>query len=157
MGAGRMIIGLAWRNARHRPWQALLLLLALSVAATAITLALALVDVTGRSWDRVSQATNGFHVEADAEISPDMSPAQRERARAELARLADAPGVIAAGGPWLGAHVDAEIGGTPVRLRVQVRDPGPAAVDQPLVTAGHWLDDREGAVLEDGFATAAGL
>ena len=82
MGAGRMIIGLAWRNVRHRPWQALLLLLALSVAATAITLALALVDVTGRSWDRVSQATNGVHVEAGAETSPDMSPAQLERVRA---------------------------------------------------------------------------
>jgi putative ABC transport system permease protein len=157
MSTGRMIIGLAWRNVRHRPWQALLLLLALSVATTTITLALSLVDVTGRSWDRVAQATNGSHVEVDAEISPDMSPAQRERVRAELARLGDAPGVIAAGGPWRGAHVDAEIGGTPVELRVQVRDPGPAAVDQPLVTAGHWLDGREGVVLEDGFATAAGL
>jgi putative ABC transport system permease protein len=40
---------------------------------------------------------------------------------------------------------------------VHVRDPGPAAVDQPLVTAGHWLDGREGVVLEDGFAAAAGL
>jgi putative ABC transport system permease protein len=157
MGAGRMIIGLAWRNVRYRPWQALLLLLALSVAATAITLALALVDVSGRSWDRVSQDTNGFHVEAGADISPDMSPAQRERVRAELSRLGDAPGVIAAGGPWLGAQVDGEIGGTPVRLRVEVRDTGPAAVDQPLVTAGHWLDGREGVVLEDGFADAAGL
>jgi putative ABC transport system permease protein len=157
MGAGRMIIGLAWRNVRHRPWQALLLLLALSVAATAITLALALVDVTGRSWDRVSQATNGVHVEAGAETSPDMSPAQLERVRAELSRLGDAPGVVAVGGPWRDAQVDAEIGGTPLRLRVQVRDPGPAAVDQPLVTAGQWLDDREGVVLEDGFATAAGL
>jgi putative ABC transport system permease protein len=45
----------------------------------------------------------------------------------------------------------------PLRLRVQVRDPGPAAVDQPLVTTGHWLDDREGVVLEDGFAAAASL
>jgi putative ABC transport system permease protein len=157
MAAGRLVVGLAWRNVRHRPWQALLLLLALSVATTAITLALALVDVSGRSWDRVAQATNGAHVEADAEISPDMSPAQREQALAELSRLADAPGVVAAAGPWLGTQVDAEVDGVPLRLRVQVRDPGPAAVDQPLVTAGHWLDDREGVVLEDGFATAAGL
>jgi len=157
MAAGRLVVGLAWRNVRHRPWQALLLLLALSVATTAITLALALVDVSGRSWDRVSQATNGFHVDAGAEISPDMSPAQLERVRAELSRLGDAPGVVAVGGPWRQAQVDAEIDGTPVRLRVQVRDPGPAAVDQPLVTGGHWLDGREGVVLEDGFATAAGL
>jgi putative ABC transport system permease protein len=153
------VLGLAWRNVRHRPWQALLLLLALSVATTTSTLALALVDVSDRSWDRVSQATNGFHVKAEAEegISQEMSPAQRERVRAELSRLGDAPGVIAAGGPWLGAQVDAEIDGTPIRLEVEVRDTGPVAVDQPLVTAGHWLDDREGVVLEDGFATAAGL
>src|SRR5262245_24087430 len=118
---------------------------------------MALVDVNGRSWDRVAQATHGFHVRAGAERSPDMSPAQQERAQAELARLADEPGVVAAGGPWLDAPLDAEIGGTAVELRAQVRDPGPAAVDQPQITAGHWLDEREGVVLEDGFATAAGL
>jgi putative ABC transport system permease protein len=157
MAAGRLLVGLAWRNVRHRPWQALLLLLALSVATTTITLALALVDVSDRAWDRVSQATHGFHVDAGAEISPDMSPAQHERVRAELARLGDAPGVVAVGGPWRQAQVDAEIDGVPLRLRVQVRDIGPAAVDEPLVTAGHWLDDRQGVVLEDGFATAAGL
>jgi putative ABC transport system permease protein len=157
MGAGRLMVGLAWRNVRHRPWQALLLLLALSVATTTITLALALVDISGRSWDRVWQATNGFHVEASAEVSPDMSPAQLERLRAELASLGEAPGVVAVGGPWRRAFVDAEINGVPLELRAHVRDPGPAAVDQPLVTAGHWLDDREGVVLEDGFATAAGL
>jgi putative ABC transport system permease protein len=149
MGAGRLVVGL--------PWQALLLLLALSVTTTTITLAMALVDVSDRAWDRVSQATHGFHVDAGDEISPDMSPVQRERVRAELARLGDAPGVVAVGGPWRQAQVDAEIHGVPLRLRVQVRDPGPAAVDQPLVTAGHWLDDRQGVVLEDGFATAAGL
>ena len=155
-GRRTLVVGLAWRNVRHRPWQALLLLLALSVATTTITLALALVDVGDRAWERVSQATNGFHVEAGAEISPDMSPAQLERVRAELARLGAAPGVVAAGGPWpaQGRRRDRR---RPLGLGVQVRDPGPAAVDQPLVTAGHWLDEREGVVLEDGFAAAASL
>src|SRR5262245_22017705 len=147
MGSVRLITGLAWRNVRHRPWQALLLLFSLSVATTTITLALTLVVVGGRSWDRVAQATSGPHVGAGAEISPNMSPAQRERVRAELARLGDAPGVIAVGGPWRSTQVDAEIRGTPVRFRLQVRDAGSAAVDQPLVTAGHWLDGREGVVL----------
>jgi putative ABC transport system permease protein len=156
MAAARLVVGLAWRNVRHRPWQALLLLLALSVATTTITLTLALVDVSGRSWERVSQATNGLHVAAGAETAG-LSPAQREQARAELARLGDTPGVVAVGGPWRSAQVDAEIDGVPLRLRLQVRDPGSSTVDQPLVTAGHWLDQREGAVLEDGFASAAGL
>src|SRR5262245_28583601 len=111
MGAGRLVVGLAWRNVRHRPWQALLLLLALSVATITITLAMSLVDVSSRSWDRVWQATNGFHVEASAEVSPDMSPAQLEQERAELASLGDAPGVAAVGGPWRRAFVDAQITG----------------------------------------------
>ena len=147
-------IGLAWRNVRHRPWQALLLLLALSVATTTITLAMALVDVSGRSWERVSQATNGFHVRAGAEISPDMSPAQLEQVRAELARLGDAPGVVAVGGPWRKRRSTPR--STARRSASRCRSAAsPAAVDQPLVTAGHWLDDREGVVLEDGFAAAS--
>jgi putative ABC transport system permease protein len=157
MGSVRLIIGLAWRNVRHRPWQALLLLLALSLSTMTVTLASALVDVSDRAWDRVSDATNGFHVNVSAPTSPDMSPAQREELRAELASLGDEPGVIAVGGPWRSAQVDAEIHGAPLRLRVQVRDTDSAAVDQPLVTAGHWLDDREGVVLEDGLADATGL
>ena len=150
-GAGRLVVGLAWRNVRHRPWQALLLLFALSLATTTITLALTLVDISGRSWERVFQATNGSHVRAGAEISPDMSPAQLEQVRADLARLGDAPGVIATVARGDKQEVDAEIDGAPLRLGAGPR-PGPAAVDQPLVTAGHWLDDREGVVLEDGFA-----
>ena len=157
MGAGRMIIGLAWRNLRHRPWQALLMLLALGLSTTTITLALALTETGDRAWDRTSHATNGFHVAVSAEAARDASPAQRDQVRADLARIGSAPGVVAAGGPWQGAQVDGEIDGAPIRLRVQVRDPGPAAVDQPFVTAGHWLDDRQGVVVEEGLAAAAGL
>jgi len=157
MGVGRLIIGLAWRNLRHRPWQALLLLLALSLSTTAITVALTLTEIGNRAWDRASQATNGFHVAASTEIPPDSSPAQRKQVRADLASLGSAPGVVAAGGPWRTAQVVGEIDGAEIRLRVEVRDVDPAAVDQPLVTAGQWLDSRQGVVLEDGLAAAAGL
>jgi putative ABC transport system permease protein len=157
MGVGRLIVGLAWRNVRHRPWQALLLLLALSLSTTTITLALALTETGDRAWDRAAQATNGFHVTADADAPQDMSPTQRDEVRADLAGLGSAPGVVAASGPWQTAHVNGEIGGAPIRLKVQVRDADPAAVNQPLVTAGQWLDDRQGVVLEDGLAAAAGL
>jgi ABC-type lipoprotein release transport system permease subunit len=157
MGVGRLVIGLAWRNLRHRPWQALLLLIALSLSTTTVTLALALTDTGDRAWDRAFQATNGSHIAADADAPQDMSPAQREQMRADLAGLASAPGVAASGGPWQTANVDGEIDGAPIRLKVQVRDAEPAAVDQPLVIAGQWLDDRQGVVLEDGLAAAAGL
>jgi hypothetical protein len=99
MGACRLVLGLAWRNVRHLPVEALLLLLALSLSTTAITLALALYEISDSSWDRVSRATNGFHVDASADISPDMSPTQLDRVRAELASLGDAPEVTAVGGP----------------------------------------------------------
>ncbi len=157
MGVGRLIVGLAWRNLRHRPWQALLLLFALILSTTAITVALTLTEIGDRAWDRVSQDTNGFHVAASAEVPQDSSSAQRERVRADLARLGAAPGVVAAGGPWQTAHIVGEIDGAPIRLKVQVRDADPAAVDQPLVTAGQWLDSRQGVVLEDGLAAAARL
>jgi hypothetical protein len=48
MRAVRLITRLAWRNLRHRPWQALLLLLALSLSATTITLALSVVEAGNR-------------------------------------------------------------------------------------------------------------
>ena len=157
MNSGRLIVGLAWRNLRHRPWQALLLLFALILSTTAITVALTLTETGDRAWDRVSQDTNGFHVAASAEFPADGASAERERVRADLAELGSAPGVVAAAGPWQTAHVDGEIDGAPIRLKLQVRDADPAAVDQPLVTAGRWLDGRQGVVLEDGLAAAARL
>jgi putative ABC transport system permease protein len=150
------MIALAWRNVRHRPWQALLLLLALSLSTATITLALTVAETSDRAWDRVARATNGFHVGASVEIR-DLSPAQRDRLPSDLARLDAAPGVVAVGGPWRSAHVDGEIDGIPIRLKVQVRDTEPTPVDQPLVTAGQWLGDRDGVVVEEGLAAAAGL
>jgi putative ABC transport system permease protein len=126
VGAGRLIIGLAWRNLRHRPWQALLLLFALSLSTTAITVALTLMEIGDRAWDRASQATGNFHVGASAEVPQDVS--DRDRVRAELASLGSAPGVAAAGGPWRTAQVDGEIDGAEIILRVEVREPEPAAV-----------------------------
>jgi putative ABC transport system permease protein len=155
MGAGRLIIGLAWRNLRHRPWQALLLLFALSLSTTAITEALTLTEIGDRAWDRAAQATGDFHVDASTEVPQEVS--ERDRVRADLARLGSAPGVVAAGGPWLRAQVDGEVDGTETLLYVEVRDPEPAAVDQPLVTAGQWLDNRQGVVVEEGLAAAADL
>jgi putative ABC transport system permease protein len=136
MGLGRVVMGLAWRNVRHRPWQALLLLLALSLSTTIITLALTITESGDRAWDRASRATNGFHVDASAEVPEDASPAQRDRVRAELAGLGSEPGVVAVGGPWRTARVSGEIDGAPIALKVQVRDAGPAAVNQPRLTAG---------------------
>lgn len=157
MSGVRLILGLAWRNVRRRPGQALLLLLALSLSTTAMTVALAFTETGDRAWDRAAHATGDFHVGASTEVPQEVS--ERGRVRAELASLGSAPEVVAAGGPWLTAQVDdSEIDGNEIILRVQVRDPEPAAaVDQPHMTAGRWLDNREGVVVEAGLADAAGL
>jgi putative ABC transport system permease protein len=157
MQTGRLVIRLAWRNVRHRPWQALLLLLALSLSTTTITVALSVVESGSLNWVEASRATNGFHLSASAHVPPGASAAQEEQVRREVASLASAPGVVAAGGPWRTWRArSAEIDGAPLYdLRVQVRDPGPAAVDQPLVTRGAWLDGGDGVVLEAGLAEAA--
>ena len=157
MGTARLVIGLAWRNVRHRPWQALLLLLALSLSTTTITVALTLTEVGDRAWDRAAQDTNGFHVYASAPVPQDASAAQREQVRADLASLASEPEVVAAGGPWQSANVIGEIGGARIDLDLQVRDTEQAAVGQPQVTAGQWLGSAAGVVLETGLAAAAGV
>jgi putative ABC transport system permease protein len=157
MGAGRLISGLAWRNVRHRPWQALLLLVALSLSTTTITVALTLTEVGDRAWDRAARDTNGFHVYASAEVPRGASAAQREQVRADLASLASEPEVVAAGGPWQSTNVVGQIDGARIDLDLEVRDTGQAAVGQPQVTAGQWLDSTAGVVLDAGLAAAAGL
>jgi putative ABC transport system permease protein len=157
MGTVALVLGLAWRNVRHRPWQALLLLLALSVSTTAITVALTLTEVGNRAWDRASQDTNGFHVYASAEIPEGASAAQREQVRAGLASLASEPEVVAAGGPWQSANATGEIDGARIELDLEVRDTEQAAVGQPQVTAGQWLGNDPGVVLDAGLAAAAGV
>jgi putative ABC transport system permease protein len=148
---------LAWRNLRRRPWQGVLLLFALSLSTTTLCLALAVTESGNRGWDRVAEDTHGFHVYAKQGFSSGAASAERERARTELAELATAPGVVAAGGPWQTLFTSLDVWGGQIRLRVQVRDSVPAAVNQPLLTSGGWLDGGDGVVLEDGLASTLDL
>jgi putative ABC transport system permease protein len=148
---------LAWRNLRRRPWQAVLLLFALSLSTTTLCLALAVTESGNRGWDRVAEATNGFHVYAKQFYESGAAPADRQQARTELAELATAAGVVAVGGPWQTLFTSLDVEGGQIRLRVQIRDSAPAAVDQPLMTSGGWLDGGDGVVLEDGLASTLGL
>ena len=164
----RLITRLAARNLRARPGQALLLLFALSITTTSVTLALAVNETGNDSWNRLHEATNGFHIRAGMAYRldgqgqplsalPSPTPEDVARTHARLAALAAMPGVVAANGPWPTLYATGDIVGTELELLVNVRDAAPTTVGQPFVTSGRWLDGTdEDVVLEDGLAASLG-
>jgi putative ABC transport system permease protein len=159
-----LIIRLAWRNLRRRPGQAVLLLLVMCVSTTTVSLALAIDEAGFQPWDRLHYSINGFHVQTYAsyhtseQLSVDSiplpDPANVASADGLLARLAGEPGVTAVGGPWPHLLAEGQVGGVTLALWAEVRDSKPAAVSQPLITSGNWLDNSDDTVvLEDGLAS----
>src|SRR5262245_61227639 len=146
-----VVVRLAWRNLHKRPAQAVLLLLMLCLSTTTVSLALAISETGHEPWNRLHNSTNGFHVQAYAAYHtraqlelprlPLPDPANAALADGRLAQLAAEPGVVAVGGPWPVLFADGRVGGIALPIWVQVRDSQPAAVGQPLVVSGQWLDD----------------
>jgi putative ABC transport system permease protein len=150
----RLAARLARGNLRRRPAQALLLLLALTIATGVLGVAASVYGSADAPWDRVWRATRGFHVSLGVYHPPD-EPGNRafvQELRGQAARLATAPGVVGAGGPWTHLYGSIEVTGGEEDLTAEIRDPGPYEVDQPLVTSGRWLGEGGGVVLESGLA-----
>ncbi|HEX3957538.1 MAG TPA: ABC transporter permease [Trebonia sp.] len=143
MGRLLLICRLAARDLRHRPVQAVLLLLAVTAATATLTMGLALNGVTSSPYLRTQAATNGPDIVAFA------SPAQ-------AARLAAAPGVTKHGGPYPLAAATLVAHGHTVPVQAEGRDEAPAAVDQPALAQGAWVRPGE-VVLERTFAEALGV
>lgn len=154
-GRMRVIVRQSWRNLRARPGQALLILLATTLATTTLSMAIAVNKTGDDAWNRVWRASRGADLTASAGYSAAAIPADASPTWAyqQLSRLKQTPGVAATAGPWSELKTQGQIGVATVDLSVQVRDPQPAALDQPIVTSGRWLGQREGVVLEDGLAT----
>jgi putative ABC transport system permease protein len=139
-----LIARLAVRDLRHRPAQAVLLLLAITAATATLTLGLALNGVTSSPYLRTKAATNG----------PDITAFVSSAAQA--APLSRAGGVSAHSGPYPLASAVLRFRGLTVPVQAEGRDKAAAAVDQPDVTEGSWV--RPGsAVLERTFAEALGV
>jgi predicted lysophospholipase L1 biosynthesis ABC-type transport system permease subunit len=154
MGRLLLIARLALRDLRYRPGQAVLLLLAITAATATLTLGLALNGVTSRPYLRTQAATNGADVTAS--VFPSGTHGTRPADLAALTPLASAAGVTAASGPFPVAFATLRADGHAVPVQAEGRDPAPAAVDQPLVTAGTWVRAGE-VVLERTFAQAVGV
>jgi putative ABC transport system permease protein len=150
----RLAARLARGNLRRRPAQALLLLLALTIATGVLGVAASVYGSADAPWGRVWRATRGFHVSLGVYHPPDEpgNHAFVQELRGQAARLATAPGVVGVGGPWTHLYGSVAVAGGEEDLTAEIRDPGPYAVDQPLVTSGRWLGEGGGVVLESGLA-----
>jgi putative ABC transport system permease protein len=171
MGKVLLVCRLAVKDIRHRPAQAVLLLLAIAAGTTTLALGLSLRGTTDNPYARTRAATNG--PDAVATVLPDGPNAPGPAAAARpggpngprpadvgdvggLMRLEHAPGVAAYSGPfpvtWTLLHRGHTTGGA----EVEGRSAAPSSVDRPKLTQGTWVRPG-GVVVEAGYANALGL
>jgi ABC-type lipoprotein release transport system permease subunit len=151
MGRLTLIARLVARDLRHRPSQAMLLLLAITAATTMLTLGLVLHGVTQGPYQRTRAATAGPDLVAEVTSGPDGQPA----VPGNLIPLEKAPGITAHSGPYPYLGLTLRAGGYTVPAMAEGRDQALPAVDRPSLTAGSWVRPG-GVVLERSFATALG-
>ena len=153
-----LICRLVVRDLRHRPAQAVLLLVAITTAAATLTLGLVLNGVTSQPYLRTQAATNGPDVVAS--VLPQLSGTQLAplpaSALPQLTALDRAPGVTAHSGPYPVASAVLRAHGHAVPVQAEGRNAAAAAVDQPALTQGGWVRPG-GVVLERTFAEALGV
>lgn len=152
MGKLLLVYRLAVKDVRHRPAQALLLLLAIAAGAATLTLGLALGGTTNNPYARTKAATNGPDVVANVAPSGFSGTADAS----ELAPLEHASGVVAHSGPFPLTWALLRTGHTTAGAEVEGRSAAPSPVDQPTMLRGSWLRPG-GVVVEAGFADALGL
>ncbi|HUB39433.1 MAG TPA: FtsX-like permease family protein, partial [Streptosporangiaceae bacterium] len=162
-----MLIGrLVARDLRHRPAQAILVLLAITAATTVLSLAFALHGVTSRPYQHTRAATRGPDVVATlggaagevglpGQPPRDFGVPTLRQIRAEAGSLVSAPGVTGHGGLYPVASVILRMGRVAAPVETEGRNRAPAALDEPYLTAGSWVRPG-GVVLERTFADALG-
>ena len=154
MGKLLLVWRLATKDLRHRPAEAVLLLLAIATAATALTLGMALHGATNNPYAATRAATNGPDVVATEVPGGPGNPGPVNAA--VLTRLDHAPGVVAHGGPYPVTWALLQARGLTAGAEIEGRSSAPSAVDQPKLTSGSWVRPG-GVVVEGGFARALGL
>ena len=167
MSRVRLVGRLVARDLRHRPGQAILMLLAITAATTTLTLGLVLHGVTSHPYQQTRAATNGpdevaYLGQPPVTGGPPGSPPPvtgtklQQQAQAQAGKLARTPGVTASSGPFPLAGALIRANGLVAGVEAEGRDEAPAAVDQPKLTAGSWVRPG-GVVLERTFAAGLGV
>ena len=153
-GRLRLVSRMAGRDVRRRWSESLLLVLAIAAGSATLTLGMLLHNVSTQSYSQTQAATRGPDLVAQSSSLDNgtTSPADL----AALVALSHAKGVAASSGPYPMTTADLRTPAVTGYANVEGRSESPAAVDQPLVTAGTWVRPG-GVVVERAFAEAAGL
>jgi ABC-type lipoprotein release transport system permease subunit len=148
MGRLLLIARLAARDLRHRPVEAVLVLVAITAATATLTLGLVLRGVaTAPSYEKTRAATAGPDV-----VATDVSGGELPGVLAQARKA----GAEAIGGPYPVASVVMRANGYAAGVTAEGRGQAPAAVDQPEITEGGWVRPG-GVVVERSFAAALGV
>lgn len=152
-----LLARLAVRDVRRHLAEAALLVLVIAAATTTLTLGLVLHGETASPYNTTREATAGPDIVAD--LAPSLSSAGTITASArpgDLARLGLAPGVVSRSGPYPMTFALLRAHGVTTSAMLEGRDPAPAKLDQPALTAGSWIRPG-GIVVERSFADALHL
>src|SRR5437870_65328 len=150
MSRFRVVGRLVARDLRHRPGQAVLMLLAITAATTTLTLGLVLHGVTSQPYQQTRAATNGPDEVAyigqpqvtggpPGSAPPVTETKLQQQAQTQAGKLARTPGVTASSGPFPLAGALVRANGLVAGAEAEGRDEAPAPVDQPKLTAGSWV------------------
>ena len=166
LGRFLLIYRLGARDLRHRPAQAILLVLAIAAGAATLTLGLAVQGTTNNPYARTRAATNGPDVVATV-LTGGSAPgpttttkpgggAPVQAQATALLPLRHAPGVAASSGPFPVSWTLLHHGPISGSAEVEGRASAPSSVDQPKLLAGSWVQPG-GVVVEAGFASTLGI
>src|ERR1022692_4598334 len=159
MGRILLVRRLVARDLRHRPAQAVLLLLAITAATTTLTLGLALHGVTSQPYEQTRAATNGPDMVAELGGPPGRTHGAGTagpQVVAQVKALVHASGATGHSGPYPVASAVLRARGRTAEVEAEGRDQAPASLDQPKLTAGRWVSGG-GVVLERTVADALGV
>ena len=157
MGRAILFGRLAAKDLRRHLAEGVLLFMVIAAASATLTLALVLHGETTNPYATSRAATAGPDLVAN--LSPTFSESGSITANADpadLATLERAPGVTALSGPFPLTFALIKTGGITTTAMVEGRDLAPATVDQPVSTAGTWIQPGA-AVIERSFADALGV
>jgi putative ABC transport system permease protein len=152
MGRALLISRLVVGDIKRRPVQALLLLVMIVTTTTTLSLGLALRHASESPFAQTRAATKG--PDYVAENGP--APGSGRPSPSQFAPLIHDQWVAATAGPFPVAYTRLTAPKINVPVDAEGRDTQAAAVDEPLLTAGHWVSS-DGAVIEQGLADALGL